>query len=117
MRFLFILACAAALASPAMALGQAENWVELPVNQQGTRGWYDIGTVHIQGQWRTARMRFQPPGDAQATEIWVRIDCGSGATQTISGFNPNGEPIPAGDWSIPVPGSMGTIIRSGVCSR
>lgn len=117
MRFLFILTCAAALASPAMAAGQADNWIELPVNQGGARGWYDVGTVHLQGQWRTVRMRWESTPGAQPSETWVRIDCVSGALQTIGGFNNNGEPIPAGDWSMPVPGSIGTIIKTGVCSR
>lgn len=115
MRFMIMLASSVVLALPVAMAAQAENWIELPVNQQGVRGWYEIGTVHQQGAWRTVRMRFQAPGQPP-NDSWQRIDCSNGAIQTISSFNSNGEPIPASNWTVPVPGSIGAIMASGVCS-
>ncbi|MBX7247570.1 MAG: hypothetical protein K1X35_00800 [Caulobacteraceae bacterium] len=118
MRVLGILSCIAIVAATPALAGPYESWVTLPVNQQGQNGSYDVGTIHIQGSWRTIRMRFDNPANAgRPSDIWVRVDCSSAAVQVIGEFNANGEPVPAGDWSASAPGSMGSIIRDGVCNR
>jgi hypothetical protein len=109
MRLWCVLSSVAVLAVPALAAAQSESWIELPVNQADVRGWYDVGTIHVQGPLRTTRIRFQPPGAAQPNEGLIRVNCQTGATQSIAGFNDFGEPVAGGDWSV-VPGSIGWMV-------